>query len=242
MSARAPAVVFGAAALLGASLPARAYSTPRAYADAALSGGGGGRFFTGSPHDRYTCEVCHDDGVVPGLQVDGIPSEPFVPGQSYEFAVRVTAPPEVSVSAVVEVAERGGTAVGTMEVLSTEELGSDELCASGLPGAAVHNAEPGRLVAALAKCGATLLRFRWVAPEQASRDAKVYVVAVAADESDDPDGDGVSVAVFDLRASSDSFQTTEIACRVGHTPPRVPTLLLFVGLAAPRRRHERHPS
>jgi MYXO-CTERM domain-containing protein len=38
---------------------ARAYSTPDAYMDRASQGGGGGRWFTGSPADGFGCTVCH---------------------------------------------------------------------------------------------------------------------------------------------------------------------------------------
>lgn len=50
-----------AAVALWACLPTtgRAYSTPDAYAAAPVTGGGGGRWFTGSPAEGLGCAVCH---------------------------------------------------------------------------------------------------------------------------------------------------------------------------------------
>ena len=57
---RVQRVMLGAAALW-ACMPTnvRAYSTPDAYAAAPATGGGGGRWFTGSPAEGLGCSVCH---------------------------------------------------------------------------------------------------------------------------------------------------------------------------------------
>ncbi len=210
----------GAATLTGAEGQALAYSTPRAYADTALSGGGGGRYFTGSRHDRFTCEVCHDGGPAPGLRV--LPQNgSFEPGRTYPFSMRTVDPNggigRPSVALVAEIAERGGTAVGTISLLEAEELAPDELCASGLPAASLHDADPDRIIVSMAKCGATQIRFLWTAPDQAFPDAKLYVAAVAADESEDPRGDGTLVQEFELRAGHEEFQAAVGACRLTHS-------------------------
>ncbi|MEE9384391.1 MAG: hypothetical protein V3V08_13385 [Nannocystaceae bacterium] len=44
---------------LGFPSALRAFSEPSSYADPTPEGGGGGRWFTGSVADRYTCDVCH---------------------------------------------------------------------------------------------------------------------------------------------------------------------------------------
>ena len=51
-----------ASCLLTSSLTAgaaHAFSEPLLYPEDPLNGGGGGRFFTGSPLDAYSCAVCH---------------------------------------------------------------------------------------------------------------------------------------------------------------------------------------
>ncbi|MDD9934827.1 MAG: hypothetical protein OXT09_14555 [Myxococcales bacterium] len=66
-------------ALALARTPALAYSTPDAYAERPSAGGGGGRWFTGSPAEGYGCSVCHSSEAtqrqyplyVAGLPLDG---------------------------------------------------------------------------------------------------------------------------------------------------------------------------
>lgn len=55
----------GAAAVLlslaAAPQVTHAYSTPAAFAEPPQNGGGGERYFTGSPAEGYDCSVCHED-------------------------------------------------------------------------------------------------------------------------------------------------------------------------------------
>jgi len=70
---------------------ANAYSTPDAFSDSPSSGGGGGRWFTGSPADGFGCSVCHERTagaktfplLVAGLALDG-----YEPAESREVVLK----------------------------------------------------------------------------------------------------------------------------------------------------------
>lgn len=70
---------------------AHAYSTPDAFSDSPSSGGGGGRWFTGSPADGFGCSVCHERTagaktfplLVAGLALDG-----YEPVESREIVMK----------------------------------------------------------------------------------------------------------------------------------------------------------
>jgi hypothetical protein len=65
--------------------PARtgAFSEPQIYADEAATGGGGGRWFTGSPAEGYDCSVCHTGQVRYPVYHTGLPLDGWVPGTGY---------------------------------------------------------------------------------------------------------------------------------------------------------------
>jgi hypothetical protein len=135
----------------GVSLPgpARAYSTPDAYAEQPVLGGGGGRWFSGSPADGFGCTVCHAPGKGQRefpLRVGGLPADGYAPGQRHEivlawpeFAARWTelrpnpgAPPVVgqpspAVGLVAELVPESGLGSGTIEIDSASAT-ADELC------------------------------------------------------------------------------------------------------------------
>jgi hypothetical protein len=70
---------------------ALAFSEPSSYLDAPLQGGGGGRWFTGSPADGYSCDVCHTGSPTQPqypLYAAGFPEDGYVPGQTYELQLR----------------------------------------------------------------------------------------------------------------------------------------------------------
>jgi hypothetical protein len=77
-------VVFGVA-FVAALLPTavHAFSDPKIYGDRAETGGGGGRWFTGSPAEGYGCAVCHAGGGEVPLNVTGLPADGYVPGTPY---------------------------------------------------------------------------------------------------------------------------------------------------------------
>ena len=80
-----------ALSLGGLSSRAHAFSSSSRFAapvsglETGAWGGGGGRWFTGSPGDGYACAVCHGDREGP-FTVEGIP-EVFEPGMEYVFEI-----------------------------------------------------------------------------------------------------------------------------------------------------------
>src|SRR5690348_3551226 len=65
----------------------QAFSDPSSFSKAANEGGGGGRYFSGSPLDGYTCSVCHRGGTAPEVNVSGVPLNGYTPGMAYEIKV-----------------------------------------------------------------------------------------------------------------------------------------------------------
>jgi len=117
---------------------ARAYSTPDVFIQPPGEGGGGGRWFTGSPAEGYSCTVCHSSASGQRefpLYVTGLPLEGYTLAGAREvvlswpqFAQRWTelkpdpmAPllpgaPVPSMSMLAELVAESGKASGTIEV------------------------------------------------------------------------------------------------------------------------------
>jgi hypothetical protein len=69
---------------------ARAYSSPDAYAELPEKGGGGGRWFTGSPAEGYDCAVCHSPAEGQRsfpLYVTGLPLEGYTVAEAREIVI-----------------------------------------------------------------------------------------------------------------------------------------------------------
>lgn len=193
--------------------PVQAFSQPSYYARDAALGGGGGRWFTGTAVDGYTCAVCHTGEGSWTLHVEGLPAEGYVPGTRYdvritwpEFTARadllraqmpltansgaVGAGPELAgpdMSMLAELTTSQGETAGQLEMdyqdIAAEER-RDEWCLhlEGVPASQLFDTgspapdqptlscaptAPGqRCVLAVQVCGARMLRFGWVAPEQ----------------------------------------------------------------------------
>lgn len=125
----------------GVATPVHAFSEPRSYYDGADEGGGGGRWFTGSPAEGYGCNVCHTGGAPPAMQIEGLPSEGYVPGASYElriawpeFAARAQAlaqtpgAPVPSMLLVAEFVAETGLGAGSIEIASIADATPGERC------------------------------------------------------------------------------------------------------------------
>jgi len=137
-------------ACTSASSSAHAYSAPEAYAEPPSAGGGGGRWFTGSPAEGLGCSVCHS--AAPGqrefpLYVAGLPLDAgySLAGKQQivlswpEFAARwaelrpdptlAPAPdaPSPSVGLVAEFVAESEKGSGTIEI-DTAAAGAAELC------------------------------------------------------------------------------------------------------------------
>ncbi|HMI90097.1 MAG TPA: hypothetical protein VK509_01985 [Polyangiales bacterium] len=159
--------------LAGAGAPgvARAYSTPDAYAEGAYQGGGGGRWFTGSPADGLGCGACHSPA--PGQQtypfyVTGLPANTgYARGAQHvvvlswpEYAARWSqlrpnpAAPRIpgaalpAVGLTAELVAESGKASGTIEIASATATPA-ELCEQTRPnlqprlGARLYQVRPG---------------------------------------------------------------------------------------------------
>lgn len=66
---------------------AHAFTDPLHFAKPAKDGGGEGRWFTGSPADGHSCNVCHTGGVAETLIVQGLPPKGYVPNEEYEIRI-----------------------------------------------------------------------------------------------------------------------------------------------------------
>lgn len=127
---------------------AAAYSSAVGFIDGADTGGGGGRWFTGSPAEGHDCSVCHDASGVQRsypLYVSGL-ATPYTPDTDYavdiawpEFAAfwqqqrqlavqnpaLVPDPPEMGL--VAEFVPESGRASGTIE-FDLNQAQTDEFC------------------------------------------------------------------------------------------------------------------
>jgi hypothetical protein len=72
---------------LGWGATAHAFSAPESYPQDVEEGGGGGRWFTGSPADGYGCGVCHTGAEGAPLYVTGLPQAGYVPGTTYPLTI-----------------------------------------------------------------------------------------------------------------------------------------------------------
>lgn len=183
-------------ALLAVSVPASAaaYSSPALYtADPARHGGAGGRIFSGSPGDGFTCAVCHTGGAAPSPEIRGGPPERYEPGATYMFEVTW---PEDHFGIVVEATDPAGAPFGTLRLPPLDVLMADELCPGGRAAEWIEFAEDSpRQAVAVNVCGSHRLRVQWTAPDTFAPGA-IYMAAVAADDDETPAGDGAAAWEF----------------------------------------------
>jgi hypothetical protein len=136
---------------------ARAFSEPLSYFDDAVNGGGGGRWFTGSPAEGYGCSVCHTGLPTQptwAFLVEGLPAAGYVPGAVYDlrlswpdFAARarqlrgLMGTPSMGV--VAELASETGTASGSLDI-DAQNPSAAEQCQlpPGMPGMDLYSVKP----------------------------------------------------------------------------------------------------
>lgn len=157
-------------ALSVAPSTAHAYGELSRFDNASADGGGGGRWFTGSPVDGYTCDVCHIDPTALDVQVTALPDR-YTPGATYEVHVGwPEAPPHVQ--ALLELTDERGNTAGTLAVPDRSTLADAELCrprelmigaANVIDASQFPTLGPRRLMG-FTDCGATQFRFLWTAP------------------------------------------------------------------------------
>jgi hypothetical protein len=198
---------------------ARAYSSFGDYTRSIQEGGGGGRLFTGTPADGYGCDICQVGAEGAKLQVVGLPTSGYVPGQAYEIALRWPATtPHVALMA--EITDVAGRPSGTTSLVSYASWQQGEGCEeSGIPAADVCRlggagsgccrdldpmrdacSFPGdRSVLWVADCGSRFARFVWTAPSAAAGDVWFSTEMVTSDLRNDALGDGVTSELVRIR-------------------------------------------
>ena len=190
------AVVSAAVWSLGAET-VHAFDDLYRFNDPAIQGGGGGRWFTGSPADNYTCQVCHEDREAQQIVVAGLP-ERYTPGLSYDISISWPASyPQVT--ALVEITDQTGSGAGDANV-SASPASVAESCEpadSGIAAAVVLSGPElavadGRQLVGMQDCGGTVLRWRWTAPASDIGPVLFAGGLVVGDEHMDAHGDRVA--------------------------------------------------
>lgn len=202
MSGKSPTRLLHAAASTGALVcaslalaapsGARAYSDPERFTVDVTGGGGGGRYFTGSPVDGYACSVCHDsqDSPIPTVSVRGLPvDDGYVPGTVYD--VEVSWPPGTpSVGIQLEMVGRDGKGAALLSLPDEGSLAPSAHC-GGLADESVASyltTDGDRTIVGLRSCKAGSLRFKFTAPNTA--DVAFSGGLVTSDDSATAAGDG----------------------------------------------------
>jgi len=195
--------------------PSHAFSDPFRFTDEVLLGGGGGRFFTGSPVDGYSCAVCHEGGVRPQVTVIGLPVGGYDAGVTYPVELRWTNP-EVPHAANLEFVNLAGLGAGTITLPPPEQIGPAGRCEQSPTGdvaAFIMEFTRGRRIVGMSNCGARSLRFNFTAPDV---DEIAFAGGVVrTDDSSSADGDGVVELTKVLhRRGAEAATTGSTACSI----------------------------
>ncbi|MEZ4248882.1 MAG: DUF3570 domain-containing protein [Polyangiales bacterium] len=199
-------------ALVATSLPtsAHAFSSSSRFAapvsglETGAWGGGGGRWFTGSPGDGFTCAVCHGEREAP-FEITGIP-DTWEPGS--EHVIEITWPADQNGAVALEIVDADGRPVGT---LSIEDDEPDARCPADAP-ATLAWPVGDREVVLTEACGARYQRVRWTAPSE-GLEAFVYVAGVIGNRSGDPTGDAtISERFATARVGAPTPEAASLGC------------------------------
>jgi hypothetical protein len=221
---------------------AHAYSSFGDYARSVAEGGGGGKFFTGTPLDGYTCDVCHSGGAAAKLDVIGLPTAGYVPGQTYQIAFQWPAPllDDAPKSALmVELTDTNGAPAGTpslvpyahwtdAEKCALEDFPAADICRVGAEPGCCRDLDPARdgcsfpgerSMLWMLECGARAARFDWTAPAQAV-DVWFSASMLTSNAGNDAAGDGVTLVRQRLYAASGSTARAGAVgtCQLQHRP------------------------
>ena len=168
----ASGLIMAGLAVLAVPTPARAFTEPRTYFESTQNGGGGGRFFTGSPAEGYGCKVCHSGSGTEPLHLEGLPTDGYVPGATYNIrltwpelakrhrALRMTQKKPPSLGLVAELISESGEGAGAIDIASGEKAADGELCVvpEGTQAAQLYAVRPGQETAEEGvRCEATKL-------------------------------------------------------------------------------------
>jgi hypothetical protein len=200
---------------LSSTQSAQAFSAPQTFATKPELAGGGGRYFTGSPADGYSCRTCHWGGTEPALRVLGLPLGGYRPNTRYEVSIdwRRTGK---AVAAMLEVNDPSGRRVGLLRVPPETELENAELCPA-VRGGDPHSAativwvppegeqadycgsddtgevpDDCRQIVSLSGCGAERLRVLWTTPAEGVGSVWFAGSAVSSNNDHEVGGDGVN--------------------------------------------------
>ncbi len=194
---RIGAVALGGALVAMVPMGARAWSDGADFERAAIEGGGGGRHFTGSPADGYTCAVCHGDAPTAPPRLEGLPAEGYAPGTTYALTAD-WGPDARRAGLALELVDARGAAVGTLALRGDGD--EDERCRDDGTGATPRAArlvtpaagESPRAVLVVDGCGASATRWSWTAPARAQGPVFVEASFVRANGTGGPDGDATA--------------------------------------------------
>ena len=173
----------------GRAAPARAFSDPERFMAPTHEGGGGGRFFTGSLSDGFTCAVCHRGGATPTVNIAGLPRTGFLPGQMVQVELSFGGLGNHSLA--LEMVDDAGRDLG-LELLPEEQIAVTERCGAvqGARRASYLTQVGARRVLGLEACEARSVAFRFRTPQAARA---LFVASVlASDNSATIEGDGVT--------------------------------------------------
>lgn len=219
-----------------AARPALAYSSFPDYVRPVQEGGGGGRFFSGTPADPHGCDVCHRGARGAPLEILGLPEGGYVPGQSYElrFVWPATAP---HVALMTELTDLAGAPAGVLALAPYATWSIDERCESGDPAADICRIggegsgccrEVGMLRDACSfpdqrsvfwvlDCGSKAARAVWTAPGPGVGDVWFSTSMVTSDIMNDARGDGATTVRKRLRPVGTPKEVTAAvgSCQLG---------------------------
>lgn len=229
---------------LGLPTTAHAFGDHLTFGLPAVEGGGGGRHFTGSRRDGYTCAVCHVDDVeaatVPSIAVVGLPEDGYGLGESYVLTMELPTSPS---SGAIEVTDRFGAGAGTLTV--AEAPAAADLCTvepmPGLPGVFVVPLEARRTVAIADSCGVQRLRVTWQAPAEPTGPVFIHAVVVAGYGRAESYDDATAVLERQIQPAGAALDGPRVgtACAAGAPDgPGAPigAALMALALLAARRR------
>ena len=212
---RAFGIALGACALLAPG-SALAFSDPTMFAKPPLAAGGGGRNFTGSPADGYTCKACHSGGTEPKLSVTGLPLGGYRPGVRYEVVISWPSTFD-KMSLALELTNDKGKLAGSLQLPPEGEIQNPEFCdpaADRILAASLTETTDRQLIN-VPDCGSKRLRFLWTAPTTDVGPVWFSGAAVHSDGEGDTAHDGVTDfgRVIDSPAVASS---TSAQCNVRH--------------------------
>lgn len=235
---RAPRIFAGvalcAAAWLSVAESARAFSDIERFPQPAQTGGGGGRLFTGSPLDSYTCGVCHRGALErPKIAVYGLPLSGYLPGQTYDVEI-AWENGQFRHALHAEIVNPEGRAGGQLALLDPAQLDPRGRCGSQpdeQPADYMIEGE-GRQIVGVAGCGASHLRFRFTAPDLP--EVTFTGSVVRSDSSVSADGDGVEDLHRVLRRAGEPAPQALSNCAVVHSTGsgRGASALVLLGILA----------